>query len=285
MEHTPTPELQPIVPTYRLRTLDDEQLAQLRSATLEILDQLRSNMKVRHKIQANRSIYKQYNKISDICYPILQVGGIFDRVWQAMGMKKFSYHFRKKTKLYRELVNFYAEILVHNVEGMISTIQSLGMDCKLKVINVLDDLAFKDRPMISPERLRDDYLPYYKEVTSLISDAGLIPQFHSDGDMTSLIPFLQEAGFLGLQGWEGLANPIYINDHFPDFVVIGFGDISDVLPFGSVNDVEMHVKELMDALKENRHFIIGPSSVLYKGIPLENVTTFIHAAHKYGKYN
>ena len=36
MEYTATPELQPIVPAFRVRILDEEQLNQLRSATLEI---------------------------------------------------------------------------------------------------------------------------------------------------------------------------------------------------------------------------------------------------------
>ncbi len=253
--------------------------------SLDILERLQDNLIIREGIRGNMFLYKQYQRISDICYPILQVPGVFDRVWQAMGMKKFSYHFRKKTKLYTELIKFYAVIMKHNVKGMINTIQFLGKECKLKVINILDDLAFKDRPMISPQRLREDFFPCYKEVTTMIKDAGLIPQMHSDGDMTTLIPMLQEAGFLGLQGWEGLADPYVVNEQFPDFVVIGFGDISDILPFGSTDNVEKHVKNLMDALKENRHFIIGPSSVLYKGIPLKNVTTFIQAVHKYGKYN
>ena len=68
------------------------------------------------------------------------------------------------------------------------------------------------------------------------------------------------------------------------FVVIGFGDVSDVLPFGTTQQIEIHVKTLMDALKENRHFIIGPSTVIYRTIPLQNVTTFLRAVHHYGKY-
>ncbi|MGD8489702.1 MAG: trimethylamine methyltransferase family protein, partial [Anaerolineae bacterium] len=36
--HSQTPELQPIVPSYHLRILSNEQLEQLRSATLEILE-------------------------------------------------------------------------------------------------------------------------------------------------------------------------------------------------------------------------------------------------------
>ena len=38
--HSETPELQPIVPSYHVRILSDEQLVQLKSATLEILDEV-----------------------------------------------------------------------------------------------------------------------------------------------------------------------------------------------------------------------------------------------------
>jgi len=38
MMHSETPQLQPIVPAYHLRILSDEQLEQLKSATLEILE-------------------------------------------------------------------------------------------------------------------------------------------------------------------------------------------------------------------------------------------------------
>ena len=38
--HSETPELQPIVPSYHVRILSDEQLGQLKSATLEILDEV-----------------------------------------------------------------------------------------------------------------------------------------------------------------------------------------------------------------------------------------------------
>ncbi|MBN2155566.1 MAG: hypothetical protein JW776_05950 [Candidatus Lokiarchaeota archaeon] len=253
--------------------------------SLEVLDRLRSNMKVRNMVIGNRELFRQYNAISNFVYPILQVEGIFDRVWRAMGMELFSRHFKKNTKLYRELVRFYAEIAEINTQGIIDAILSLGKKCKIKVITLLDDVAYKGRSMISPTRWREDYLSYYKKITAMISDANLIPQVHTDGDVTQLVSLFQEAGFLGLQGWEGGTDPAFINENFPDFVVIGFGDVSQVLPFGTASEVIAHVKDLMDALKQNRHFIIGPSTVMYKGIPLENVTTFIRATHNYGKYS
>ena len=101
--------------------------------------------------------------------------------------------------------------------------------------------------MISPERWGQDFMPLYKEITSIIADAGMIAQYHTDGDVTIMVQSIQEAGFQGLQGWEGGADPYYINDNFPNFIVVGFGDVSDVLPFGTPTQVDEHVQMLMDA--------------------------------------
>jgi len=247
--------------------------------SLDILDNLRANFKRVDRSEGIKRLLTIYEKFAPKIFCVLQVEGIFDRLWQAMGMNVFSRHFRKRTKLYRELIKFYAEILQTNIEGLIEATGGKG-----RVVNILDDVAFKGRPMISPERWEQDYLPVYKEINSIISDAGMIPQKHSDGDVTTLIPSFQKAGFLGLQGWEGGADPFYINDKFPDFVVIGFGDISAILPFGTLEQVDAHVKQLMDALKENRHFVLAPSTVIFKEIPIENVRAFMNAARKYGNY-
>jgi len=247
--------------------------------SLEILDNLRANFTRVDRSEGIKKVLKIYEKIAPTIFSVLQVEGIFDRVWQAMGMSVFSRHFRKRTKLYRELLKFYAEILRANIQGLIDVTGGRG-----KMVNILDDVAFKGQLMISPERWDQDFLPFYKEINSIISDAGMIPQNHSDGDVTKLIPSLQKAGFLGLQGWEGGADPFYINENFPDFVVIGFGDVSDILPFGTLEQVDVHVKQLMDALKENRHFVLAPSTVIFKEIPLENVRAFMNAAKKHGNY-
>jgi uroporphyrinogen decarboxylase len=154
-----------------------------------------------------------------------------------------------------------------------------------KVVTLLDDVAYKGRPMISPKRWEQDFMPYYKKINSIISDADMISQIHTDGDATELISSFKKAGFRGLQGFEGGCDPIYVNEHHPEFVVIGFGDVSFTLPYGTSDQIELHVKHLLDVLKENRHFILGPSTVIFKEIPLKNVKTFINTAKIYGKYN
>lgn len=244
-----------------------------------ILNELWTNLKEVNNSKNIIKVIKQYEKLAPFIFPVLIVEGLFDRVWRSMGMSLFSRNFQKKTKLYQKLIKFYAELTKLNIEGLVNATGNRG-----KVITLLDDVAFKGRPMISKDRWNQDFLPYYKEINSVILDSNIIPQIHTDGDPTELIPSFQKAGFRGLQGWEGGVDPHFINDNFPDFVVVGFGDVSYILPYGDKNQVEEHVKLLMDIFKENRHFILGPSTVIFKEIPLKNVIVFINAARKYGKY-
>jgi len=290
----------PIPPSYKFRSIkisnrkgitikirEDGQAIKRKSTyyeggyitNIDILNELRANLKVLDNRKLLQKLITQHEKRSNLIFPVLTVDGIFDRVWKSMGMTIFSRNFKKNTKLYQGLIKFYAELTQINIEGLIEATGARG-----KVINILDDVAFKGRTMISPRRWEQDFLPHYKKLTKIISDNDMIPQLHTDGDVTELISSFQKAGILGLQGWEGGADPFFINDNFPDFIIIGFGDVSHILPFGTKKQVSNHVQELMSALKENRHFIIGPSTVIFKEIPLENVKSFIKAVEKYGKY-
>jgi len=247
---------------------------------LDLLNELIANLKEVDNSVIIKKTINFYEKISPYIFPVLMVDGIFDKVWKSMGIVAFSRNFKKNTKLYRDLIKFYANLAQINIEGLINATGGRG-----KILTLLDDVAYKGHPMISPERWEKDFLPYYKEITSIISDASMKSQIHTDGDVTELISSFKKAGFQGLQGFEGGCDPYFVNEHHPDFVIVGFGDVSYTLPYGTQDQIESHVKELMAALKENRRFIIGPSTVIFKEIPIENVRTFVNAAIKYGKYN
>lgn len=247
---------------------------------LEILSELKANLKILDNATLINKTIARYEKLSPYIFPVLQIDGIFDRVWKSMGISDFSYHFKKKSTLYRELIKFYAYLAQVNLEGLINATGKRG-----KVVTLLDDVAYKGRLMIPPERWEKDFMPYYKKINSIISDANMVSQIHTDGDATELIPSLIKAGFQGLQGFEGGCDPSYINEKFPNFVIVGFGDVSYTLPYGTKDQIELHVKKLLEILKENRHFIVGPSTVIFKDIPLKNVKEFMKAVKKYGKYS
>jgi uroporphyrinogen decarboxylase len=65
-----------------------------------------------------------------------------------------------------------------------------------------DDLAYKNGPLFSPRAYRDQLLPYHKQVVDFCHAQGWPVILHSCGNITSLVPFLIEAGFDCLQALE-----------------------------------------------------------------------------------
>lgn len=223
--------------------------------------------------------FNHYDNLSKVICPVPFMGGIFDTMWMGMGMGDFSKHYRQRSKFYLDVIKLYGDMMLTTVEKVIETTKG-----QAKMICIGDDVAFKGRPMISPERWEQDIGPYYKKYAQMCKEVDIVPLMHTDGDITTLVPAFQNVGIRGVQGWEGGADPVYINEHYPDFVVIGFGDVSRVLPFGSPDEIDQHVKSLMDVLKANRHYIFGPSTVIVKEMPIKNVQIFMESARKYGKY-
>jgi hypothetical protein len=247
--------------------------------SLETLEQLQATMRIVDTSAQIKETMNFYERISNLIFPVPMIGGIFDTTWQSMGFTTFAKEYRKNSKLYQEILKNYAYITRANVEKVTEATGSQG-----KIINILDDVAFKGHTIISPGRWRQDLLPYYKEICSIIHDAGMHTMVHTDGDITDLVPSLIEAGFEGLQGWEGGADPRVIVDRFPDFVTVGWGDVGDVLPFGTPEKIEAHVVDLLNALKENRHVVLGPSTVIFEKMPLENVCYFMACIRAHGDY-
>jgi uroporphyrinogen decarboxylase len=220
-----------------------------------------------------------FAQIDHQVFSVPMLGGLFDDIWMAMGMSTFAREYRKNSKFYQAMIRDRAELILRHVEAIIEATKN-----RFGILSILDDVAFKGRLMISPQRWREDFGKYYREINKLIHDAGMHAMIHTDGDVTDLVPELIDVGFEGLQGWEGGADPHVIKERFPEFVVIGFGDVSEVLPFGSTEEVDQHVRELMDVLKPGGRYVFGPSTVIVKEMPYENVKAFMAAADKYGLY-
>jgi hypothetical protein len=245
---------------------------------VDILEQLQESLIVIDSSKAIEETITFYEKVSPFIFPVPKISGIFDTTWQAMGFNTFAKEYRKNSKFYKDIIKFYANLTKINVEKVVEA--TGGRGC---IITILDDVAFKGHPMISPERWAQDIGPYYKEITGIIRDAGMNAICHSDGDMTDLVSHLIDNGFQGVQGWEGGAKPAVIAEKFPDFVTIGWGDVGNI-PFWNDDEIERHALDILGALKENRRLVMGPSTVIFEKMPIDNIKHFINCIKKHGVY-
>ncbi|HMF31997.1 MAG TPA: uroporphyrinogen decarboxylase family protein [Candidatus Lokiarchaeia archaeon] len=231
-----------------------------------------------------RSFAEFVMRVQKNIMPMPCVGGITDTTWQAMGFSQFALALHKRSPVVLKLFELYGNMVYERTRLTLEAFEDVGGSPG--ILNVLDDIAFKGRAMIRPSLWRELVAPYYEPVTALIHEYHVHAQLHSDGDMTEMIPHLIDVGFEGLQGWEIGAgmDPVYCKQTWPQFVINGFLDQSQVLPFDTEEQVREHVRTIAAILKPGGNWIAGPSTVWTDNVPLQNAFACIDEVHQVGQY-
>jgi len=150
-----------------------------------------------------------------------------------------------------------------------------------------DDIAYKNRLLFSPKFLRRTFIRSLARTIAPLKAAGIKVIFHSDGYVMDLLHDMIDAGIDGLNPIEPIAG-MDIGEikrrYGRNLVLVGNVDCSQVLPFGSVDDVVAATKACIRAASPGGGHFIGSSSEIVPATPLENVLAFYEACHTYGTY-
>jgi len=144
-----------------------------------------------------------------------------------------------------------------------------------------NDLGSQRSPLISIESFKTFILPYIKKIVAQIKSYDLPVVLHCCGAISELIPFFIDAGIDALHPIQAAAvgmEPHKLQEEFgKDLVFIGGVDTQDLLPFGSVQQVDEKVKELTSIFGPN--YIVSPShEALLPNVGLEKVLAMSKAA-------
>ena len=156
------------------------------------------------------------------------------------------------------------------------------------IVTGSDDFGWSVAPYMSPDDFRWLIKPYYKDLIGRIKSRFPHIKFylHSHGQIMDLVPDLIECGV-------DVLNPILPLDHMdPVRLKRAFGDalcfhggidVEHVLPFGTVDEVRDHVKEVIDILAPGGGYWFK-AQVISPVIPPENVIAAYETALEYGRY-
>ena len=115
----------------------------------------------------------------------------------------------------------------------------------------------------------------------------LIVTYHSDGDISPIIPELADIGV-------DVLNPVQPECLDPGEVKRAYGDrlafwggmgIQTRMPFGTPQGVHTEVNRLIETLGARGGFMIAPTHVLEPDVPWENIVAFFQAVEEYGPYS
>jgi len=150
-----------------------------------------------------------------------------------------------------------------------------------------DDIAYKHKLMFSPAMLQELFFPYLRRMCDVLNPAGIKVIFHSDGDITSILPDLIEVGVAGVNPLETMAGMDIAHvkrEYGRDLILVGGVDCSQVIPLGTPERIRQEVRQVLCDGARGGGMFIGSSSEIVPATPLANIHAFFAACRELGRY-
>jgi hypothetical protein len=200
-----------------------------------------------------------------------------EALFEGMTIMKTAYYMKNNPQFIHEVMNEYTNT---NIE----IIKRLG-EANVEITFMYDDLGYKGRSIFSIEKFKEFILPYYKKIYDACKNRGMLIIQHSCGYIDKLLPYMVDAGLNAIEALEPAAGVDLallketLGDHL---CFIGGIDASDVLNFGTPEDVSKEVKRCIQAASSGGGYFAGPSHNILNS-PWENVLALKAAIEKYRK--
>ena len=205
-------------------------------------------------------------------------GGItqaFKAAWVLRGMNNVLMDYLINPDLVNEM---YERIYSFATASCVSLAKA-GVD----MIKITGDLGMQRSLMMSPEVWRKFDKERLRKLISTVKEINpdLKMFMHTDGDVSEIIEDLIEIGIDILNPIQPeCMDPVEIKKKYGERLVLhGAVSLQRTLPFGSPEDVEEEVRFLIKNCNVDGGFVIGPSNVLFKEIPPENIVAMYEAVY------
>ncbi len=204
---------------------------------------------------------------------------IFEIAWYLRGMEEFMIDL----VLNPDLANYHLDRITDIRCEMAQKYAKSGVD----ILHVGDDVATQLDMMISPKLWRQYIKPRLSKVINSARKINpeIIVDYHSDGNIQTIIPELIEVGV-------DILNPIQPECMDPIEIKRKYGDrlsfrgtigTQSTMPFGTPEEVEMVCKKMIEEVGKSGGFILAPTHMLEPEVPWENIEAMIGAIKKYSR--
>jgi hypothetical protein len=146
-----------------------------------------------------------------------------------------------------------------------------------------EDICDQRGPMISPELLREHYIPQLARGLEPLLEVGCRPVWHSDGDVRPLIDMLIEAGIEGFQGYQpecGVTLELLAEKRTRDgnpLLLFGPMAVTTELPVLTPAEVRERVRQAIATCRGKADLVLFTSNTINPDVPLENVCAMYNA--------
>jgi hypothetical protein len=144
-----------------------------------------------------------------------------------------------------------------------------------------DDIAYKTSTHVSPAWLRRYWLPRLKRLNAAWHERGTRCIFHSDGNLWAVLDDLVAAGIDGINPIEVQAGMTVraLRAKYPKLILTGGIDVSELLPFGTPEQVRAAALDNI-AATDGLGYFLGSSTEIHWEIPTDNIMAMFEAVWK-----
>ena len=183
-------------------------------------------------------------------------------------------------KQHNEILTEYA---VKNIEKLLPLIKD-NVDV---ILSGGKDMGTQNSTIISPDALRELYLPYFKQVNDVIHsiDAKQKTFLHSCGAIFEIIDDIIDSGFDILNPVQWMAGGSSYKewkDKARNRITLwgGGADCQHVLPFAGPSEVAAHVNEVVSYMKQGGGYVFNNIHNITGEVKPENIVAMYEAAKR-----
>jgi uroporphyrinogen decarboxylase len=207
----------------------------------------------------------------------------FDPLWYAlrvMGEEQSLCAIAAEPEFMRLIVEDYGRFN----EGMLKLLTESGY--RFDAVWVFSDLCYKNGMLFSPRFFREYVMPSFRRYIALCHEAGSKFIFHSDGDVSELLPLLVEAGVDCVQPLEARAG----NDlrglvpKYGDRISF-MGNINTDVLAATREEIMEEIESKLPCAVSSRRYIFHSDHSIPPGVSLENYAYAVETARRMGRYS
>lgn len=176
----------------------------------------------------------------------------------------------------------------HRMERAIIRNTAIARGRLCPVVQCCEDIAYKGGLMVSPDLLRTQFWPRFRQVITPFKAAGIKVIWHSDGNIADVLDDAIACGIDGINPVDPSAGMSIaaIRARYPALILVGNVDGMKVLPLGTQEEVRQEVRRCIGAAagRDGGHLLQCGCGQIMPDVPLGNVIAYLDEAHRFGRY-
>ena len=205
--------------------------------------------------------------------------GCFDVVYESLGFDHFM------LMLYDDFA--YVDEVTACLHTFHMGVTALALQTGIDWFLIGDDICFKSGLFIRPDMFYQLWFDREKAQATLVKTSGRPLEYHTDGALDPVLPYLLDLGVDLVNPVEPYSNDIFaLKRQYGDRIAFrGNVDIAGALAFGSPDAVYEETKNLVLNLKPGGNYVCSSSHSISSAITeRENYAALVCAVEDYGWY-